>query len=105
VGLALNTYYDSSLKKELELDSTKASKGDLIRVSLNLSYELKMGKVSYIVQPGIYLKNAYTIPGSISNRIGVRYQINRHLLAAITIKAHWVAIADFIEWGVGYKIL
>ena len=105
LGLALNTYYDPSLKKELSLDSIKASKSDLIRVALNISYELKMGKVSYVIQPGIYLKNSYTTPGIFCNRIGIRYQINRHLLAGITIKAHWVAIADFIEWGIGYKII
>jgi hypothetical protein len=103
LGLSLNTYYDPSIKKELAMDSVKSSTSDLIRVSINLSYELSMGKVSYILQPGWYLKNSYTTPGIWSNRIGIRYKINEHLLAGITIKAHWLAIADFIEWGIGYK--
>ena len=104
LGLALNTYYDPSIKKELALDTITASGSDLIRVSLNISYELKMGRVSYVIQPGFYLKNSYKVPGVISNRIAFRYQLNRHWLAGITIKAHWVAIADYIEWGLGYKI-
>ena len=41
--------------------------------------------------------------GVISNRLGFRYQLNSHLLACVTIKAHWLAIADFIECGIGYQ--
>ena len=75
----------------------------MIRISINLSYELKMGRISYVFQPGFYLKNAYVKTGMISNRIGLRYQINDRLLAAVTIKAHWISVADFIEWGIGYR--
>ncbi|MDP4208012.1 MAG: acyloxyacyl hydrolase [Bacteroidota bacterium] len=103
-GLSLNTYYDPSLIKEIELEGDTAKSSDCLRLSLNLSYEMKMGHISYLFQPGIYLKNAYSKIGNISNRIGIRYQIDRHWLAGVTIKAHWIAIADFIEWGVGYRI-
>jgi hypothetical protein len=107
VGLATGFYYDPSIRKEISLDSNdtvKASTSDLIRITLNLSYELKMGSISFIIQPGIYLKNAYTKPGHISNRIGVRYQVNDRLSAGVTIKANWVAVADYIEWGIGYRL-
>jgi hypothetical protein len=103
LGLAFTTYYDPSLKKEIELEGDTAGVGDNIRISLNLSYELKMGRFSYVFQPGFYLKNSYTKPGTINNRIGLRYQLGHHLLAGVTIKAHWFAIADFIEWGIGYR--
>jgi len=105
IGIAGSFYYDPSLRKEISLDSNdtiRATTADLIRITLNLSYELKMGHISYILQPGVYVKNAYTQPGFISNRIGLRYQINDRLSAAVTIKANWVAIADYIEWGIGY---
>jgi hypothetical protein len=35
--------------------------------------------------------------------LGLRYQLNEHLLANLSLKAH-LGQADFIEWGVGYKI-
>ena len=103
VGAALTTYYDPSLKMELEMEGDTVKTSDNIRIALNLSYELKMGRFSCVFQPGVYLKNAYTKPGSISNRIGLRYQVNHRWLAGVTIKAHWFAIADYVEFGVGYR--
>jgi hypothetical protein len=105
-GAAISLYHDPSLEKELQLgnDSISTSFSDRLRVSLNLSYELRMGKVSYVFQPGFYLRNPYKQPGSISNKLSVRYHINPRLTAALTIKAHWFAIADFFEWGIGYKL-
>jgi len=103
-GAALTVYHDPSLTKELALNDTiNAGYSDKIRITFNLVYELKMGKVSYVFQPGIYLKNSFKKNGSISNRIAVRYQINENWNAGLTIKAHWFAIADFFEWGIGYN--
>jgi hypothetical protein len=103
-GAAITFYYDPSLKKEIWIDDTITSKfKDNIRVALNLSYELKMGRISYVFQPGVYLKNSYKKPGGISNRLSVRYQLSNKLSASFTIKAHWFAVADFFEWGIGYR--
>jgi hypothetical protein len=103
VGSSLNVYFDPTLKQKLELENDSTSGNNMLRVSWNLSYELRMGRLSYVIQPGIYLKNPYPKSGKISNRIGLRYQISPKLVAGITIKAHWTAIADFIEWGIGYR--
>lgn len=103
-GAAVSLYFDPSLPREIELTDTVATNfSDKLRVTLNLMYELKMGKISYVFQPGVYLKNPYKKSGSISNRLSIRYQINPTLSAGITIKAHWFAIADLFEWGIGYK--
>jgi hypothetical protein len=103
-GAALTLYYDPSLKKEIWMDDTIQTKlKDNIRVALNLSYELKMGRISYVFQPGFYLKNSYKKSGLISNRLSVRYQLADRLCASFSIKAHWFAIADFFEWGIGYR--
>ncbi len=103
-GAAITIYHDPSLKKEIWMDDTIRSKfNDNIRVALNLSYELKMGHISYVFQPGVYLKNSYKKPGVISNRLSVRYQFTDRMCASFTIKAHWFAIADFFEWGIGYR--
>lgn len=104
-GAALTFYYDPSLVKEISMDNDTATTTPYnnIRVALNLSYELKMGRISYVFQPGVYLKNSFKKPGTISNRLSVRYQLTDHFTAAFTIKAHWFAVADFFEWGLGYK--
>ena len=111
IGIAFTAYVDKSLHKELEMEAqnTESARPDLqtsdfIRLALNLSYELRMGKVAYLIQPGIYLKNVYKKPGIISNRIGLRYYVNSRWTASVMVKAHWMAIADVVEWGVGYRI-
>jgi len=65
---------------------------------------MKMGRLSYLIQPGIYLKKAYKQPGMISNKLGLRYYVNSHWAASVMVKAHWLAIADVVEWGIGYKL-
>jgi hypothetical protein len=103
LGSSLNIYNDPSIKKKMESLGDTASYADNIRITLNLSYEIFMGRLSYVFQPGIYLKNNYKVNGLISNRIGLRYKLTDHLITGVTIKAHWVAVADFIEFGVGYQ--
>jgi hypothetical protein len=105
LGLALTGYLDQSLRKEIEKSNpdTTTKPIDNLRIALNLSYEIKLGNVSYVFQPGRYLKNSYTHFGPITNRFAFRYHFDSGLTFGITIKAHWVAIADFIEWGVGYQ--
>jgi hypothetical protein len=103
-GVAMSLYHDPSLEKELSINDTITTRfSDRIRIALNLSYELKMGRLSYVFQPGVYLKNSYKISGNISNKLSVRYQLTPTLNAGMTIKAHWFAIADFFEWGIGYR--
>lgn len=103
-GVVLSFYHDPSLPREMsQTDTTQTTASDKIRVTLNISYELKMGRVSYVFQPGVYLKNPYKVSGDISNRFMVRYQISNQVLASFAIKAHWFAVADFFEWGIGYR--
>jgi hypothetical protein len=103
IGSSINLYYDPSIQKKMEWAGGTVTKWNNLRLSLNLSYELRMGKLGYIFQPGIYLINKYTVTGVINNRLGLRYHINPHLVTSVTIKAHWFAIADFVEFGIGYR--
>jgi hypothetical protein len=103
-GAALSVYHDPSIKREIELsDSSHVGFSDKVQVTFNLVYELKMGRVSYVFQPGFYLKNSYTANGSIVNKLAIRYELNKNLTAGVTIKAHWFAIADLFEWGIAYR--
>lgn len=103
LGASANFYYDPSVRKKIEWSEDTASTWDNLRITLNFSYELRFGKLGYIIQPGIYLKNSYSVVGVISNRLGLRYHFNKRFVAGATIKAHWFAIADFVEFGIGYK--
>ena len=103
IGLAVNAYYDSSLGKELEYKGETSTNADKLRISLNISYEIQMGRFSYIFQPGYYLKNSFRIKNDMTNRLGLRYALTNHWLTSVTVKAHWLSVADFVEWGIGYR--
>jgi len=106
LGLALIGYLDRSIKKEFEdqiITDSSFKSSDYYSIALNPSYEMRMGKLSFLIQPGIYLKYSLKDYGLITNRIGLRYYIGKSWLAGVSIKAHWIAKADFIEWNVGYR--
>jgi hypothetical protein len=105
LGMALTGYKDLSLQKEQHIDSKySASSWDNYRLVINLSYEMKMGKLGYVFQPGIYLKNSFRESGNLSNRTGLRYYFKNGLVTGVLIKAHWPAVADVIEWTIGYQL-
>lgn len=104
LGGALSYYHDNSITKESELfgDSSAITKTNF-RVSAHLSAEISMGKLSFVLQPGIYLINPYHNTKFMNNQIGCRYALSSRILASVMIKAHWIAIADFLEWGFCYR--
>lgn len=108
LGAAISFYIDKSLPYEIENDfeipGRKAKPMDNLRIAFNFSYEMKMGRLSYLIQPGIYLKNSFKHPGLITNKIGLRYAVLDHWVISTAVKAHWTAIADVVEWGIGYKL-
>lgn len=106
LGVAVTGYLDRSIKKEFEDQITPDSSfksSDYYSIALNPSYEMCMGKLSFLFQPGIYLKQSFKDYGLMTNRVGLRYYFRNNLLIGVTIKAHWLAQADFIEWSIGYK--
>lgn len=106
LGAELTGYWDSSIKDEFrnEADSTYR-KVDNICMAVNPIYMLRMGRVFFSFQPGIYLKNSFKPYGVVSNKVGLRYLIVPNLYLSMSIKAHWLAKADFIEFGVRYNLL
>jgi hypothetical protein len=105
LGPVLTYYHDPSIIEEQKLDKDSVAYSiDGYRIALNLSLELKIGNLSYLIQPGYYLKNDYRKVSNMTNKIGLRYKFTNRLTAGVAVKAHWFAIADFIEWGIGYQL-
>lgn len=107
IGLETTAYWDDSMEKEFEMDNNEESfkRSDHINVTVNPLYALVLGKILITFQPGLYIKCSYGPYGFWSNKIGIRYSITPKLQAGMAIKAHWVAQADFVEFGIKYNIL
>ena len=89
-----------------ELDVADGKFGDKIMLSVYPSYELVINKVSIIIQPAFYLyrKKLFVQSPVFHQRIGLKYQINNHLFAGITLVDYKFHVSDFIEWNIGYRI-
>jgi hypothetical protein len=78
-----------------------------ILIGIYPSFELVLGKLSIIAQPGFYVYqtdiDGYDAP-STYQRVGVKYHFWDHLVAGINIRAVNFSVADFIEWNIGYRI-
>lgn len=81
--------------------------GDKVLVGVYPSFELVLGRLSMIAQPGFYIYQkdveGYETPTTYQ-RIGVKYHFFNNLVVGINIRAFNFSKADFIEWNIGYRI-
>ncbi|MGE0077447.1 MAG: acyloxyacyl hydrolase [Bacteroidales bacterium] len=106
IGGEVVAYYDASNKDESDPDDAENFKDiDYINITFNPTYALRFGKVLFTFQPGLYLRNTVNQYSLATNKVGLRYQCTPNMLVSMAIKAHWLAKADFIEFGIRYNIL
>jgi len=105
-GVELTAYRDMAIKYTFQTkdDSTFRS-SDSYAVTLNPAYIMQLGRTMFVFQPGLYLKRGYKPDGYITNKVGMRFQLSQNLYASWAIKAHWAAKADFVEFGIKYRII
>lgn len=103
IGFGVDLFYDeASNRGKWNLDP-KTDFDDRFSQGLFVSHDLVIKKLSIIVQIGAYTISKTKPVKPVYTRLGLRYQLNEHFLANLSLKAH-LGQADFIEWGVGYKI-
>ncbi|MCB0409779.1 MAG: acyloxyacyl hydrolase, partial [Flavobacteriales bacterium] len=73
------------------------------RLGINGTYGLSMGKLDLLFQVGGYAYTAYEDNGYIYSKLGSRYYLTDKLFVNLALKTHF-AVADFIEYGVGYRL-
>lgn len=105
LGTELVVYRDWSAFDQVPPETLNSKKeSDAWFAVLSASLLLQMGRLAFAFQPGIYLKNSVPGNGVMSDKIGLRYQLTGHWMASVSIKAHWLAKADFVEWAVRYTL-
>jgi hypothetical protein len=105
LGAGADLCYDNAAKPYmLECENKKAAFKELFHSTVHATGCLYIGKLSFLVQPGIYLytrlENYHRNP---MYKLGFRYYLKEHISASIMLKAHWLAKADFMEFGLGYN--
>lgn len=78
---------------------------DKAKLAIILSYELAIGKLALVLQPGFYLyKTSHDPTPFFYQRIGTRYDIYKGFYAGASLRAVNFGQADWIEFSVGYKV-
>ncbi len=104
LGLGADLFYNQANIARLNRDSIfLKSSLEITQVGVKASYEATLGRLSLPLEMGGYVFSKYTGNGSIYNRVGIRYYAGKHIITNLTLLTHFVK-ADFIEWGVGYKL-
>lgn len=102
--VGLDLFYNSALlnhykQKNIEL-STKL---EILQTGISLNYMAKISRVNIIMGMGTYIYTKYKLDGPFYHRIGMRYKLNEHLFANITLNSHFFK-ANYSEWGIGYRL-
>ncbi len=79
-----------------------SKKINTLQLGTRLGYELVIGKVSLPVEMGYYWFSKITTIGHFYHRIGIRYQVSKHIMINYSLRTHWVT-AENLEIGLGYK--
>lgn len=102
-GLGYNQYIGTTYhihEREVVLRNTNIFKK--FNLSTYLSYEYRIHKLMLFVEPGYYIyRSIYDNTPNFFQRIGVRYQLNKHFFASIGLRAAYFSVAQYIEWGIG----
>ena len=100
----LNLSYDKSLFKEVVNAPTYIFNKDepQLQASIYGGYEQVTGRLSIPVQFGVYIYNKYAI-STVYQMIGIRYKVSAKWTASVQLKTHF-GKADYIQYGIGYKI-
>ena len=73
--------------------------------ALHLVLELEKNPLAVILNPGFYIFRPTDDIPYFTGRLGFRYYFRNNLTLMFGIKHHWFALADYFEWGVGYRFL
>ncbi|HBF89435.1 MAG TPA: hypothetical protein DDX39_12405 [Bacteroidales bacterium] len=95
-------FYDNSLKMRIESQENNFNPIDSYRAGIHVGYDLKISRLSIILQIGGYCFSNFNEDGWMYDRLGLRYELNKNISVHVMLKSH-LEVADFVEWGVGYR--
>ncbi len=102
-GAGTDFFYDQAIGPNMiyELGGSYSTR-DLIQAGIHGALYARYSKLTVVGNIGTYLYAKYCKYTRVYTRIGFRYEVHRHILLNLSLKAHY-AIADYIEWGLGYR--
>lgn len=104
IGLSSDFFYNTFLY-DVYYDKTgnRATFNNILQHAMALGYKLAIHKTELYAQIGVYTYSKHQLQGPLYEKIGAYYWLNNKFYLNCNLKAH-KGVADFIEFGLGYKI-
>ena len=103
-GIGIDFFYDQTLGPNMVAQNGgEYNTSDLFQCGVHGAIYAKYGRLYIVGNIGPYLHATFIKYARFYTRIGIRYEATPHILLNISLKAHY-AIADYVEWGIGYRI-
>jgi hypothetical protein len=103
LGGGVDLFYDESLRLTREFqDNVLSEPKDNYQLGSHFAFMVRYGNFSIVLGMGHYLVASYHKYTPLYSRFGMRYAFCGKYMFNFTVKAHY-AIADYIEWGFGYR--
>lgn len=103
IGMGISFFYNDTWAY---IPYIRTEKDDSIlpyQSALHISLQMNKGPLAFILHPGIYIYMPAKDESYMTNRLGIKYRFENNLTLQLAIKSHWLAVADYIEWGIGYE--
>ena len=103
-GLGVDLTYDGSDGYILEWEGeTYDNELQLLKPGLSAAYQLLIGKLSFVLNFGVYLAGKEMSEGNMYQRLTLRYLFTDHLFASVALNSNW-GKAEYIGFGIGYQL-
>ncbi len=102
VGLDFFLDY-SNLRSLKRINELPKHDFQVYKAGIFVGHQIVFSNLTFLTELGYYYRTLYKADGFVYTRIGLRYKFNKHFFANLSLKTHY-AKADFLEWGIGYKI-
>jgi hypothetical protein len=103
VGVGFDAFYESALRDYPER-ITDPSLSDLTFFGFHIAHYLKMYRLTLVTQIGFNLSENVSHKGNTYFQVGGSYDLTEKFFLRAALKTRNGAVADFIEWGLGYRI-
>lgn len=103
IGFGIDLFYNKATNRGKWDFEPETSFKDRFSQAIFISHDLVIEKFSIIANVGAYTYYKTEPEKPVYTRLGIRYRLSKHLIASLSLKAH-MGKADYIEWGIGYRI-
>ncbi|MBN2595605.1 acyloxyacyl hydrolase [Labilibaculum sp.] len=103
IGFGIDLFYNKAANRGKWDFEPETDFENRFSQAIFISHDLVIEKFSIIANIGVYTYYKTEPEKPIYTRLGIRYILNKHLITSLSLKAH-MGKADYIEWGIGYRI-